>query len=204
MGFAFNGKKYESKHSSNIETRIVELSNFKHISISENCKVSIQNATERKLSYSNRKDSSLIEPIFKIENDTLFIISTKTNVRYNRVTLSGLNITSITGKNGNIRIDNMEQDALRVVASKCNIDIQAKAKIKKYDLLLKQSSDFSCWNNSHSDEIKMNVQNSKLRMRAKHKLTSIKGVVTNNSYIELPAAKSYLLDVDENSQLRIY
>lgn len=204
MGFAFNDAKYSRRNKITIETKTLELPHFQHVSIGENCRVSIQNAQESKLSYLNQKNAAVIEPIFKIENDTLFLISTKNNMQYNGVTLSSSYIQSITGKNCNISIKNMKQEFLYISTNGTIINIKNKVEIEKYELTLKQSSDFHCWNNFKGDELTIDLQNSKLRVRSQHKLSKIKGLATNHSYLELPAAKSYQLNVDENSQLRIY
>ncbi len=204
VSFAFNDGKYSSWNKNNIETKTQDLEHFEHVFIGKGCKVLIQNTQKPELSYSHLKALKLIESVFKIKNDTLFVISTKGNFQHNAVTFSSSNILSITTENCYIILDNMTQEALRIDASGTVIDIRDDTKIKKYELTLKQSSDFRCWNDFKGDELSIDMQNSKLYINTEHKLSKIKGQISNHSEIHLPASKNYQLDVDENSKLQIY
>lgn len=201
LGFAFKDTKGSRD---NVETKTIELSNFQHVSIEKGCSLSVQNSEESKFSYISSKDSILIKPLFKIENDTLFLSSTKNNMKYNGVVLYLPNIQSITGENCRISLREMDQEFLHINTKGTKVDIHQTTNIKKYELNLKQSSNLYCWNNFKGEELLLNIENSKLNLRGQHKLSKIKGQATNHSNIQLPHSKSYQLEFDESSNLRIY
>lgn len=201
VGFAFNSKEINKK---NVETKTQTLAQFKHVSIGEGCRVSIQNYQESKLTYISSKDSVLIKPVYEIKNDTLFINSTKNNMRYSGVVLYSNNITSITGKSCDVNLREMNQEALDINTYNTRIDIDSKTRIKRYNISLKQSSKLNCWNNFKGEELLFDAEKSTLNLRSQHRFNKIKGKATNYSKLQLPEAKSYELDMDDNSTLKIY
>ncbi|MDB4335030.1 hypothetical protein OAA06_01585 [bacterium] len=188
-----NTKDRYSKNS-----KIEKLHSFSHVFVKEGCTIHILQGDSAKLIYSNKESKKkVIPPNTEVKNDTLFIYQTKPN----EVTVVAKELSSVSGNNCEVTLNHMDLAYCNLVFDNSKVGFMEKLNLKKVDLQLTNKCD--AWGYFVSDEVNMNISNSKFNGWKKMKIGSLNAVFRDSAKVFLHQAKRMKFDVDESSDLRL-
>lgn len=202
MGFAFKNKNHGNFNPENIKHETISLDSFTHIQASENCRITIKSATNNELIYTSFDNKEIVKPTYRIENDTLFVAATQTNMN-NNIELHVKYILTIIGNNCNYTLRSFTQNELNIDMKKSNVTFYEQSSIGSLKMSLNNQSKCS-GNNFNIANLILQSHNSRFDARIQNKLESVEGIITDNSDVRLPAALKYNLDVDKSSTIKMY
>lgn len=199
MGFMY--KDTNKLKKDDIKTVNTSLGSFSHIVVSDNCRVNLSSNTSYSVSYSLLK-GAVNKPVYNINNDTLFIKSTKTNF-HSSIIVYVNNLVSISGVNCNITLHKFKQEALSFDVKKTEIRFNNNVNIQNLDITLSESSWLNGWSFKAQNLI-LNTSNSKFQGSVNGKLKSLDANITKNSEVRLLKSLHYNLNVDSSSSVKLY
>jgi len=202
MGFMYKDKDIRKFKEKDIKTVNITLDSFSHIVVSDNCRVNLSSNTSYSVSYSLLK-GTVNKPVYNINNDTLFIKSTKTNFT-SSINVKANNIISVSGVNCKITLDKFKQEALSFDVKKTEIRFYKNVNIQNLDITLSESSWLNGWSSFKAQNLKLNTSNSKFQGSINGKLKSFDANITKNSEVRLLKALHYNLNVDSSSSVKLY
>ena len=201
LGFIYNDKENSRKHLHAPKSVSLPLEPYNHIAISNDCRVSLVSDTVNLLSYNFNPDSAQIKPDFKISNDTLFVLSTQTNLSKD-IQLKVNNSVTIFGNLCNLTLNKFYQKSLSIDVRQSEVRFNAVS-IDDVEISLRESSRCNGWDFT-AQKVTLNTRNSTFELNFKTKLKVLEGNITDGSNVRLPQALHYNLNVDESSKVRMY
>ncbi len=198
MGFIYNDR---SKNYPTFKEEAITLESYSHIVVHNDCNVIIRTDGINQLSYHSNPDSVQIKPEFRINNDTLFILSTRTNL-LRHIQLKVNNLVSISGKHCDVTFIEFHQKSLFIDVLNSKVTFNAVS-IDEIEISLSESSRFDGWDLT-AQKVTLNTRNSYFEPNFKTKLKVLEGNITDGSNVRLPQASYYNLNVDESSKTRMY
>jgi hypothetical protein len=206
FGFIFNDiaiKEYRKKlMDKGTKTYKIEKP-FKHIFVKNKGFIKITEGAEQLLrSYSYTIKDSLVVPVYKVQNDTLFVDlhnEISTILELNNLE----NLISISGFKSNVHLSLLNLSSLKLNFTSGNIRIGKNVNISKLDINLNDNSVFSANQLLNVDSLSLNINKSSFEVYNKKRFTSVKGSIANNSNVRLPKALHIDLDIDKTSKVRM-
>ncbi len=180
----------------------IDLNNFKHIKLQENCKVILQNNNLKNLTYTVEENNLSLKPTYTINNDTLIITPAEGDSKNQYITIETNDLLSITGDSCYVTLNNFNTHTLSLNLYNSSIKLSKKTSIENININI-ENSELKGWDYSTENMI-LYMNNSTFKGNPKETLKSIQGNITNHSLFIVQPAFHYDLNIDESCNVRRY